>query len=555
MKAACAALLVCAGCAATSAERPAVRFADRPVVWVVDDRADIPRPSKRVYLKDTDYYDQVALHQVTRWLALPDRHPAGDINAVDEVPDSTWFTNRIGRRELSPAEIERGPAIGHDPMEFKPWTVVSSKVGGTEVGFIIEDRAGVRYVLKFDSPGFPEQETGAHLVVSRVLWACGYRVPDDRLVHFLPSELILGPKSVVVDEFGHSRPMTAADLAKGLAGVDRQPGKPIRALTSRFVPGKVVGGFSPTGRRSDDANDRVPHQDRRELRGLEPIVAWLGHTDIKEGNTIDTWVADPGDPRVHYLVHYLIDFGKALGNMAEIGRNVRSGFAYRFDWGYALRSFFTLGLYPNQWDRLRAPKLRGVGLFESQSYDPSTYVPNQPFAPFFAMDRADGFWGAKLIMRFSPADVRATVDAGGFTDPRAVDYLVRTLIARQRKTARYWFGRITPADQPVAETTPSGVRVCFSDLMRRYALDDGRPLVYQVGARDFDGRPLPVSGRPQAGAGGRVCSPSIAPPRSHGGYFILSIRKRVGGDTLPPVRVHVGGSPARVLGIERSRWH
>ena len=48
--------------------------------------------------------------------------------------------------------------------------VVSNKVGGTEVGFIIEDRAGVRYVLKSDSPGFPEQETGAHLVVS---WCCG----------------------------------------------------------------------------------------------------------------------------------------------------------------------------------------------------------------------------------------------------------------------------------------------------------------------------------------------------------------------------------------------
>ncbi len=361
MRAACAALLVCAGCAATSGR---VRFADRPVVWAVNDRADIPRPSKRTYLKDTDYYDQVVLHQVTRWLALPDRHPAADINALDEVPDSTWFINRIGRRDLDPAEIERGPESDHDPMAFKPWTVVSSKVGGTEVGFIIEDRAGVRYVLKFDSPGFPEQETGAHLVVSRVLWACGYRVPDDRLVHFEPGELILGPRSKVVDEFGHSRRMTAADLAKGLAGVNRRPGAPIRALTSRFVPGKVVGGFAPTGRRSDDANDRVPHQDRRELRGLEPIVAWLGHTDIKEGNTIDTWVPDAGDPNVHYLVHYLIDFGKALGNMAEIGRNVRSGFAYRFDWGYALRSFFTLGLYPNQWDRLRAPKLRGVGLFE-----------------------------------------------------------------------------------------------------------------------------------------------------------------------------------------------
>ena len=43
MRAACAALLVCAGRAATSGR---VRFADRPVVWVVNDHADIPgRPA------------------------------------------------------------------------------------------------------------------------------------------------------------------------------------------------------------------------------------------------------------------------------------------------------------------------------------------------------------------------------------------------------------------------------------------------------------------------------------------------------------------------------
>ncbi len=32
-----------------------------------------------------------------------------NVNTVDEVPDSSWFTNRIGRRELSLDEIVRGP--------------------------------------------------------------------------------------------------------------------------------------------------------------------------------------------------------------------------------------------------------------------------------------------------------------------------------------------------------------------------------------------------------------------------------------------------------------
>ena len=32
-----------------------------------------------------------------------------NVNTVDEVPDSSWFTNRIGRHDLSVAEVVKGP--------------------------------------------------------------------------------------------------------------------------------------------------------------------------------------------------------------------------------------------------------------------------------------------------------------------------------------------------------------------------------------------------------------------------------------------------------------
>src|SRR5688572_22004822 len=40
-----------------------------------------------------------------------DRAPirAVNLNTLDEVPDSTWFTNRIGVRDLSREELLRGP--------------------------------------------------------------------------------------------------------------------------------------------------------------------------------------------------------------------------------------------------------------------------------------------------------------------------------------------------------------------------------------------------------------------------------------------------------------
>jgi hypothetical protein len=38
-----------------------------------------------------------------------ERVRALNVNTVDEIPDSSWFTNRIGRRPMSVAEIVRGP--------------------------------------------------------------------------------------------------------------------------------------------------------------------------------------------------------------------------------------------------------------------------------------------------------------------------------------------------------------------------------------------------------------------------------------------------------------
>ena len=34
---------------------------------------------------------------------------AQNLNTIDEVPDSSWFTNRIGTRQLSIEELVRGP--------------------------------------------------------------------------------------------------------------------------------------------------------------------------------------------------------------------------------------------------------------------------------------------------------------------------------------------------------------------------------------------------------------------------------------------------------------
>jgi hypothetical protein len=40
---------------------------------------------------------------------------ARNINTIDEVPDSNWFTNRLLTRPVTPDEISRGPLTGSGP--------------------------------------------------------------------------------------------------------------------------------------------------------------------------------------------------------------------------------------------------------------------------------------------------------------------------------------------------------------------------------------------------------------------------------------------------------
>ena len=76
---------------------------------------------------------------------------AGNINTVDEVPDSSWYTNRLGSRPMTPEEIAVGPNTTNGPAGGA-WTITSSKSDGVTPGFTVKDSSGQRWFLKFDPP-------------------------------------------------------------------------------------------------------------------------------------------------------------------------------------------------------------------------------------------------------------------------------------------------------------------------------------------------------------------------------------------------------------------
>src|SRR4029078_13581581 len=87
-----------------------------------------------------------------------------------------------------------------------------------------------------------------------------------------------------------------------------------------------------------------------------------------------------------------------------------------------------------------------VGNFEAVEFDPADWAPLQYMELFRRMTLADAYWGAQIVGSFSNAQIAAAVDAAGYEDPRAREYIQRTLIARRDKIARFWFARVAPLD-------------------------------------------------------------------------------------------------------------
>jgi hypothetical protein len=519
------ALLLLAACSHSATGE--LRFRDQPPVWRVNDRVPLAKaPAERVYNRALYQTDGFVVRRATRALDVRPSLPAADVNSLDEVPDSTWFTNRIGVRDLSIEELRRGPNVDPSPFDHRPWTITKMKSGGMSLGFMFEDATGAKYLLKFDAVDRPEMETAAHAIVHRILWACGYNVPQDHIGYVRREDLVIGDKA-------RKKGLDDARLTKELGKVARERDGRIRVLASRILPGKAIGGYAREGTRGDDPNDLIAHERRRSLRGQYPIFAWLNHTDLQEDNTLDVFVDD-------HIEHYLIDFGKALGVMAWGLKWQTPGHSYRVDIGYAFKSLITLGLWKRPWEDARAPALRGVGLWEAATYDPGEWRSNSPYWPFEDADRFDGFWGAKILMRFSREDLAAIVDEAQLTDPRASAYILGVLVERQRKTARYWFDRVAPLDHFAL----TGDQLCFTDLTLAYHLRDVATH-YEVDAFDKAGKATGYKQRVAANRDGRACASELGA----GDYRIVRIRVYRKASAMPPVLVHIASN--QIIGLRR----
>jgi hypothetical protein len=418
--------------------RTAPRFYDDdPVVRVVDTQDASkaqPREISLVYDALLNLFARPGLGEVGR---------AESINTIDEVPDSSWFTNRAGTRPITIEEMMRGPDDDTGPAPGK-WTV-SRKANGVSPGFTITDERGRRYFVKFDPPGEPELGTGAEAVVTRLIYALGYYVPQVSLGTLRREDLVVGKDATVRMPNGSRRRLRRGDIDEQLRRAERNPDGTYRVILSEALSGKLLEGFKYEGTRPDDPNDVVPHENRRELRGLRVFSAWLNHTDAKAINSMDAVVNENGRS---YVRHYLLDFNAALGSAGIGERERRDGYEYLAEVGPSKKALPALGFYVRPWMTIDYPKLRGIGRFESKRFVPEEWRPRVPNPAYIRSRPDDTFWAARKLMALSDDLIRAAVKAGKYSDPRAERFLQDALIERRDKIGRAWLTAVNPVVDP-----------------------------------------------------------------------------------------------------------
>jgi hypothetical protein len=366
---------------------------------------------------------------------------ASNVNTLDEVPDSSWFTNRIGRQPMSVDEIARGPNATEIP-NIDDWPIVEGKSSGITPGYRIRSPEGRIYQVKFDPPSNPEMASSAEVIGAAFYHAIGYNVVQGYAVDIDPAKITIAPTATTVDMRGQKRQMTRDDVDKLLARGAKLPNGKYRATLSRFADGRPVGYFKYYGTRPDDPNDIHPHEHRRELRGNRVFAAWLNHDDSRGINTLDMLEGPAGR---QFIRHYMFDFGSIMGSGSTMPQVPRAGNEYILEWGPAFKTLATLGLYIRPWILVDYwEDARSVGRFEGDFFDPVKWRPEYPNPAFNNMTPDDAFWAARLVSKFSDEAIRAVVAKARYSETGAAEHIVKTLITRRDKVLRAWLTGVNP---------------------------------------------------------------------------------------------------------------
>ncbi len=513
------ALSACAG-----AVRPA-HFADVSVIDDVADDRPIPSPRRLDPVKEAVLTEQYVERPMVEALDPSPPPEAGDVNALDEVPRSSWF---------APDAVEAAADAAEPPAP--PFRILDTPAVTREHAVAVIDARGRRFEVWRDPPDRLGMATGAAAAAAPLLRALGYFTPGVWATD-------LGPTSFV------QRDAADAAAVDALVRSGPRPESGIyRVGITRWPIGADLGPTPTTGLRKDDPNDRVRHEDRRTLRALKLVFGWLGMTQADSSVLRDAYVGAPG--RGH-VVHFIAGLGGALGADAVVRpappRDDDTDLTSVNVW----ITLGTLGLY-RQKPRLTPEHWPSLGEYR-ETWKPSEFQTGPPLTP---LDRAlpgDLYWAAKRIAALRTTQLVTALDAGRYHDDSARS-LLQSLVRDRQKAAVLWgLGQVTPCEVERVEQAGPGRPAAL--VLRDAALSLGMVVAtstqYRVEVVDQAGKPVGAGRRIEMSGGALFPVPL---PEHAPGYLVLRVRLYRSGRAAPrSTEVHLvyreGGW--RVVGVVR----
>ena len=419
------------------------RFYPDDPLWTDNDR--VADASKVVEVEDSNSYDFV-VNTLGHPGELRDVR-ALNVNTVDEVPDSSWFTNRIGRNAMSTESIKRGPDRA-ESINVTGWKVSGGKSAGVQPGFRMTDAEGQIYQIEVDPPSNPEIASGAEIIGTAFYHAIGYNVVDVYPAEIDRDALVIADGATIRDPLnGRRRQMKKYDLDNVFNRAARLKNGHYRVLVSRFASGTPLGNFRyygrAPGRSQRSGSARAPPRIARcaRLRRVAESRRLTRHQQSRHARADER-------PRMGQALHVRlrIDSGERHGLRATSSAGQRIHVRTEAWMAHDGHARFVCPAV----DHHRLPGRAEVcGASRSRRFDPVQWKPEYPNPAFANMRPDDAFWAARIVSKFSDAAIRAVVEKAEYTEPAATDFMTKTIIARRDKVVATWLNQVCP----VVDTT------------------------------------------------------------------------------------------------------
>jgi len=490
-------LVVTAGCFYVPA-----RFSAAPPVTTVRDDFPIPVPGQSTVPDELRYSQAYVEYAVVDAFDPRRISESEDVNALDEVPASSWFAGGV------PTDSDY---VRNGPPRLPLAEVASERKLPTGVR-VFDDADGKRWEVVADEPGRSGMRAASGAITSRLVSLLGYYAAESYPVR-------LGGARLLAVRYPAAR--------GALAGKE--------ALD--------VGPTTALGTRIDDPNDVVDHTHRRSLRALGLVGAWLGLDEMRPQLLRDVYV---GAPDVGFVQHQVVGLQDALvaGRLVGILHDTDADRPARNPW----LALATLGFLPKEGAEGSATLTTSLGLFP-EFVDPGAYDFAVPYPPALEAQPPDLYWIGKRIAAIPHSSIVAAISAGDI-GPKTSAYLDRALLARRDSVARYAMSLVTPLEvtRLVAARASSSPEKSFGidcqDLAVRQGFEAAANTTYYVDVLDDAGASL----RETQTATPRGPALHVDLPAAlldEWGYLIVRIRAVRDGRAAPrSLELHVSGHGA-----------